>query len=51
MICILRITKGHNSVKTIAGVMVLVLCTLPVDTLYDTFNEVSMQLKKISRRV
>ena len=28
MICILKFTKGHNSVKSVGVVRILVLCTL-----------------------
>ena len=34
MIFIAKISKGHNSVKNIGGVAVLVLCTLSNDGLY-----------------
>ena len=34
VICILNFTKGHNSVKSIDGVMVRVLCTSSDNTLY-----------------
>ena len=29
MISILKITKGHHSVKTVFGITVLILCTQP----------------------
>ena len=31
---ILKFTQGHNSIKNICGVTVLVLCTMPYNTLY-----------------
>ena len=31
---ILKFTKGHNSIKNVDGVMVLVLCILPDNALY-----------------
>ena len=31
---ILKFTKGHNSIKNVGGVTVLVLCTLPDKALY-----------------
>ena len=34
MICILKFTMGHNSVKTLGGVTVHLLCTLSGDALY-----------------
>ena len=34
MIFMANISKGHNSVKNISGVAVLVLCTLSDDDLY-----------------
>ena len=34
MICILKFAKGHHLVKTVGGVMVLVLCTLSDNALY-----------------
>ena len=34
VIYILKFIKGHNSVKSVGGVMVLVLCTLPDNALY-----------------
>ena len=34
MIFVLLITKKHNSTKYVGGVMVLILRTLPDDTLY-----------------
>ena len=34
MIFILIFTKGHNSIKTVDGVMVLDLCILSDDALY-----------------
>ena len=34
MIFIRKISKGHNSVKNVGGVSVLVLCTLSDDGLY-----------------
>ena len=34
MIFIAKISKGHNSVKNVGGVSVLVLCTSPDDGLY-----------------
>ena len=34
MICILKFSKGHNSVNSVCGVMVLVLSTLPDSVLY-----------------
>ena len=34
MVCILKFSKGHNSVNSIGGVMVLVLSTLPDSVLY-----------------
>ena len=33
-ICKLKFAKGHNSVKNVGGVMVLVLSTLPDHALY-----------------
>ena len=33
-VCLLKFPKGHNSVKTVGRVMVLVLCILSDDTLY-----------------
>ena len=34
MVCILKFSKGHNSVKSVGGVMVLVLSTLSDSVLY-----------------
>ena len=34
MVCILNFSKGHNSVNSVGGVMVLVLFTLPDSVLY-----------------
>ena len=34
MIFIRKISKGHNSVKNVGGVSILVLCTLSDDGLY-----------------
>ena len=34
MICILQFTKGHNSIKSVGGVRVLVLSTLSDNALY-----------------
>ena len=34
MIFILKFTKGHNSVKTVNGVTVLIFCILSDDALY-----------------
>ena len=34
MICILKFAKGHNSVKNVGGVIVLVLFALPNNALY-----------------
>ena len=34
MIFIRKISKGHNSVKNVGGLSVLVLCTLSDDGLY-----------------
>ena len=34
MVCILKFSKGHNSVNSIGGVMVLVLFTLSDGVLY-----------------
>ena len=34
MIAILKFSKGHNSIKHVDGVMVLVLCTSSDDTIY-----------------
>ena len=34
MICILKFAKGHNSVKNVGGVMVLVLFALSDNALY-----------------
>ena len=34
MICILKFTKGHNSIKSVSGVKVLVLCTSSDYALY-----------------
>ena len=34
MISIRKNSKGHNSVKNVGGVLVLVLCTLSDDGLY-----------------
>ena len=34
MIFILKFTKGHNSIKTVDGVMVIDLCILSDDALY-----------------
>ena len=34
MICILKFTKGHNSIKSLGGVKVLVLCTSSDNALY-----------------
>ena len=34
MIFIRKISKGHNSVKNVGGVMILFLCTLSDDDLY-----------------
>ena len=39
MILIRKISKGHNSVKIVGGVVVLVLCTLSDEGLY--FYQVS----------
>ena len=34
MVCILKFSKGHNSVNSVGGVMVLVLSTSPDSVLY-----------------
>ena len=34
MVCILKFSKGHNSVNSVGGVMVLVLATLSDSVLY-----------------
>ena len=34
MICIRKFIKGHNSVKSVGGVAVLILCTLSDNALY-----------------
>ena len=34
MVCILKFSKGHNSVNSVGGVMVLVLSTLSGSVLY-----------------
>ena len=34
MVCILKFSKGHNSVNSVDGVMVLVLSKLPDSVLY-----------------
>ena len=34
MICILKFENGHNSVKSVGGVMILVLSTLSDNALY-----------------
>ena len=34
MVCILKFSKGHNSVNSVGGVMVLVLSTLSDSVLY-----------------
>ena len=34
MVCILKFSKGHNSVKSVGGAMVLVLSTLSDSVLY-----------------
>ena len=34
MVCILDFSKGHQSVNSVGGVMVLVLCTLSDSVLY-----------------
>ena len=34
MICILNFTKGHNSVKSVGGVQVFLLCTSLDNALY-----------------
>ena len=34
MICILKFEKGHNSVKSVGGVMIFVLSTLSNNALY-----------------
>ena len=39
MISISRLSKGHNSIKTVGGVLIVVLCTLSDDALY--LNKVS----------
>ena len=38
-ISISRLSKGHNSIKTVGGVLIVVLCTLSDDALY--LNKVS----------
>ena len=34
MITSLKFSKGHNSVKNVVGVTILIFCTLPNDALY-----------------
>ena len=34
MVSIVKFSKGHNSVKDVGGVKVLILCTLSDDDLY-----------------
>ena len=43
----LQFTKGHNYVKSVHGVTVLVLCTLSDDVLY--VYQVSKNISKISQ--
>ena len=33
-VCILKLSKGHNSINMVSGVMALVLSTLPDSVLY-----------------
>ena len=42
---------GHNSVKTVDGVMVLNLCTSPDDALYfvPSFKEIAQRVSELSR--
>ena len=51
MIFIAKISKGHNSVKNVGGVAVLVLCTLSDDGLYYTkFHENILDSIKVIER-
>ena len=34
MVCILKFSKGHNSVNSVDGIMALILSTLSDDVLY-----------------
>ena len=34
MVCILKFSKGHNSVNSVGGFMVLILSSLPDSVLY-----------------
>ena len=43
MVCILKFSKGHNSVNSVGGVMVLVLFTLS-DSVLDMYHVLSKYL-------
>ena len=47
-----QFTKGHNSVKTLSGVMLLVLCTLFNDALnlYQSFKKTSQRVSELLSR-
>ena len=47
MICILKFTKGHNSIKSVGGVTVLVLFTSSDNALY-LYQVLSKYLRRVS---
>ena len=48
MLCILKFTKGNNSVKSVVGATVLVLCTVSDDALY-VYHKFQENLKGFQR--
>ena len=46
MIFIGKISKGHNSVKTVGGVTVFILCTLS-DTFVQSFMKIFTMILKL----